>query len=65
MLFYRCNCKSGVIISAFCLILSGCSTVGPTAISRGMGWFLYLRLYGPEEPYFEETWIPGDAERMK
>lgn len=31
----------------------------------GMGWFLYLRLYGPEKPYFEKTWIPGDAERMK
>ncbi|UCD58112.1 MAG: DUF1214 domain-containing protein [Candidatus Hydrogenedentota bacterium] len=31
----------------------------------GMGWFLYLRLYGPEKPYFEKTWIPGDAEKMK
>jgi len=30
----------------------------------GKGWFVYLRLYGPEEPYFEKTWIPGDAERV-
>jgi hypothetical protein len=31
----------------------------------GMGWFVYLRLYGPEKPYFEKTWIPGDAEKVK
>jgi len=31
----------------------------------GMGWFVYLRLYGPEKPYFEKTWIPGDAEKTK
>jgi len=31
----------------------------------GMGWFVYLRLYGPEEPYFDKTWIPGDAEKVK
>ena len=30
----------------------------------GKGWFAYLRLYGPEKPYFEKTWIPGDAERV-
>lgn len=30
----------------------------------GEGWFVYLRLYGPEEPYFEKTWIPGDLERL-
>jgi hypothetical protein len=29
------------------------------------GWFVYLRLYGPEKPYFEKAWIPGDAEKMK
>ncbi len=28
------------------------------------GWFVYLRLYGPEEPYFDKTWVPGDAERV-
>jgi hypothetical protein len=26
------------------------------------GWFAYLRLYGPEEPWFDKQWIPGDAE---
>ena len=29
------------------------------------GWFAYLRLYGPEQPYFDKTWIPGDAEKVK
>jgi hypothetical protein len=32
---------------------------------HGKGWFAYLRLYGPEKPYFEKTWIPGDAELIK
>jgi hypothetical protein len=31
----------------------------------GKGWFVYLRLYGPEQPYFDQTWIPGDAEKVK
>jgi hypothetical protein len=31
----------------------------------GLGWFVYLRLYGPEKPYFEKKWIPGDAEKVK
>ena len=31
----------------------------------GMGWFAYLRLYGPEKAYFDKTWIPGDAEKIK
>jgi hypothetical protein len=26
------------------------------------GWFVYLRLYGPEKPYFDKTWVPGDLE---
>lgn len=30
-----------------------------------LGWFVYLRLYGPEKPYFDKTWIPGDAEKLK
>jgi len=29
------------------------------------GWFVYLRLYGPEKPYFDKTWIPGDVEKIK
>ena len=31
----------------------------------GKGWFVYLRLYGPEQSYFDKTWIPGDAELIK
>ena len=30
----------------------------------GKGWFIYLRLYGPEQPYFDKTWKPGDLERI-
>jgi len=30
----------------------------------GDGWFVYLRLYGPEQAYFDKTWIPGDLERV-
>ena len=26
----------------------------------GKGWFPYLRLYGPLEPFFEQTWRPDD-----
>ena len=29
----------------------------------GKGWFVILRLYGPVEPWFEKTWVPGDIER--
>jgi len=31
----------------------------------GLGWFVYLRLYGPEKSYFEKKWIPGDVEKLK
>jgi hypothetical protein len=31
----------------------------------GKGWFVYLRLYGPEQSYFDRTWVPGDAEKLK
>ncbi|MFG0285357.1 MAG: DUF1254 domain-containing protein [Phycisphaerales bacterium JB039] len=31
----------------------------------GKGWFTVLRLYGPLEPWFEQTWRPGDVEAMK
>jgi len=31
----------------------------------GLGWFAYLRLYGPEKPYFDKTWILGDVEKIK
>ena len=26
------------------------------------GWFVYLRLYGPEKPFWDRTWVPGDPE---
>ena len=29
----------------------------------GKGWFVILRLYGPLEPWFDQSWKPGDAER--
>jgi hypothetical protein len=28
----------------------------------GKGWFMILRLYGPLEPWFNETWRPGEIE---
>ena len=28
----------------------------------GKKWFAILRLYGPLEPWFDRTWIPGDLE---
>lgn len=31
----------------------------------GKGWFSLLRLYGPEKPFFDKAWIPGDFEKMQ
>lgn len=31
----------------------------------GKGWFVYLRLYGPEAPAFNGAWRPGDFEEVK
>lgn len=31
----------------------------------GKGWFIYLRLYGPLEPWFDKTWRPGEIEMVK
>jgi hypothetical protein len=28
----------------------------------GKGWFVYLRLYGPQQPAFDGSWKPGDFE---
>jgi hypothetical protein len=28
----------------------------------GKGWSIILRLYGPLEPWFEQTWRPGELE---
>lgn len=30
-----------------------------------LGWFVYLRLYGPEQAAFDGTWRPGDFELME
>ena len=48
-------------------------TFGPTAPDDqpgnwiqtvpGKKWFTILRLYGPLEPWFDKTWVPGDIER--
>jgi len=31
----------------------------------GKGWFVYLRLYGPDGPAFDGTWRPGDFEEVR
>lgn len=30
----------------------------------GKGFFVILRLYGPTDPFFNQTWRPGDIERV-
>lgn len=30
----------------------------------GLGFFVYLRLYGPLEPWFDKSWMPGDPEPL-
>ena len=30
----------------------------------GKGWFAYIRLYGPLEPFFDQTWKPDDIVRI-
>jgi len=31
----------------------------------GKGWFMILRLYGPLDPWFNQTWKPGNIELLK
>jgi hypothetical protein len=31
----------------------------------GKAWFILLRLYGPEKPYFDNTWKPDDIVKVK
>ena len=33
--------------------------------NRGEGFFVYLRLYAPTEPYFERSWALPDLEKVK
>ena len=30
----------------------------------GRGYFVIIRLYGPDEPYFDETWKPDDIVKV-
>jgi hypothetical protein len=30
----------------------------------GRGWYVFLRLYGPLEPFFDKTWRPGEIEMV-
>jgi hypothetical protein len=30
----------------------------------GKGWFVYFRIYGPEQPAFDGSWKPGDFEEL-
>jgi len=31
----------------------------------GKGYFTILQLYGPTEPFFNQTWKPGDIEKVR
>jgi hypothetical protein len=31
----------------------------------GKGWFGAIRLDGPQQPYFDQSWKPGDIEKVK
>ncbi|MEJ8855060.1 DUF1254 domain-containing protein [Variovorax robiniae] len=31
----------------------------------GKGWFTLLRLYGPEKPFFDQAWVPGDFQKVR
>ncbi|RJG05727.1 DUF1254 domain-containing protein [Noviherbaspirillum cavernae] len=31
----------------------------------GKGWFVYFRIYGPQQPAFDGSWKPGDFEKVK
>jgi len=31
----------------------------------GKGWFVYLRIYGPEAAAFDGSWRPGDFAKIK
>jgi len=31
----------------------------------GQGWFVYFRIYGPEQPAFNGSWKPGDFEEAQ
>jgi hypothetical protein len=47
------------------VLLTAYHTPGHTRGATGKGWFVYLRLYGPEVQAFDGSWNPGDFEEMK
>ena len=42
-----------------------CKEVNWTQTVPGKGWFAYLRMYGPLEPYFDKTWKSAEFELVK
>jgi hypothetical protein len=53
-----------------------CSGAGPSTrqqrsklplfgATAGKGWFVYFRIYGPEQPAFDSSWKPGDFEEVQ
>jgi len=38
--------------------------VNGTTRIPGKGYFVILRLYRPTEPFFNQTWRPGDLEEI-
>jgi hypothetical protein len=32
--------------------------------NTGEGWFAYFRFYGPLQPYFDQTWVLPDIEKV-
>jgi hypothetical protein len=32
---------------------------------RNKGWFIILRIYGPLQPWFDQTWQPDDIVPVK
>ena len=63
-LVFAPGCGSAVTVPLSPVANTGIGIGGVQTIP-GEGWFVYLRLYGPEAPYFDKTWIPGDAERVE
>ena len=33
--------------------------------AAGQGWFTYVRLHGPLEPFFEQIWKPDDIIKVE
>ncbi len=31
----------------------------------GKSWFIALRIYGPEQPWIDQSWKPGEIELVK